>query len=196
MSLAPSFALPAKDGSPPLQRPSLRELFLAFAGVAIIGFGGVLPWARRMLVEQRRWMSAEEFNEVYSLAQFLPGGNILNLAVIIGQRFRGAAGSLVSVVALLIGPVAIMIGLGTLYVRYGQVEAVHDALAGVAAAAAGLILVMAARMAESLVRRRAALPLVLAGLAFAAVGLAGLPLLPVLAVLVPLGVALAWRGKL
>jgi len=180
----------------PRQPPSLRELFLAFAGVAIIGFGGVLPWARRMLVEQRRWMSAEEFNEVYSLAQFLPGGNILNLAVVIGQRFHGPAGSLVCLVALLVGPVAVMIALGMLYVRYGEVAAVHDALAGVAAGAAGLILVMAVKMAEPLLRRRALLPLVLAGIAFVAVGLAALPLLPVLAVLVPVGIALAWRGML
>jgi chromate transporter len=187
----------ATEGDPlRAQAPSLRELFLAFSGVAIIGFGGVLPWARRMLVEERRWLSAEEFNEVYSLAQFLPGGNILNLAVVIGQRFHGPLGSLVSVVALLAGPVAIMTLLGFLYTRYGQIAAVHDALAGVAAAAAGLILVMAAKMAEPMLRRRAVLPLAIAVVAFVAVAVAELPLFMVLAVLVPVGIGLAWRGML
>jgi chromate transporter len=186
--------LAAENNPLPIQAPSLRELFLAFSGVAIIGFGGVLPWARRMLVEERRWLSAEEFNEVYSLAQFLPGGNILNLAVVIGQRSHGALGSLVCVVALLAGPVAIMTLLGFLYTRFGQIAAVHDALAGVAAAAAGLILAMAAKMAEPMLRRRALLPLAMAIVAFAAVGVAELPLFMVLAVLVPLGIGLAWRG--
>ena len=63
--------------------PTLGDLFLAFAGIAIMGFGGVLPWARRMLVEERRWLTAEEFTETLSLGQFLPGGNIVNMSVVI-----------------------------------------------------------------------------------------------------------------
>ncbi len=74
-------------------KPSLLDLFLAFAGVAVMGFGGVLPWARRMLVEERRWLTGEEFTEVLALGQFLPGGNIINVAVVVGGRFRGPLGA-------------------------------------------------------------------------------------------------------
>jgi chromate transporter len=172
--------------------PSLGELFLAFSGVAVVGFGGVMPFARRMLVEQRRWMTPDEFNDAYSVAQFLPGGNILNLAVLVGQRHHGALGSFLAVAGLLAAPFVIMVLLGVVYQRYGEVPAVHDALAGVAAGAAGLIVTMAAKMADPLVRRRAAIPIAIAALAFLAAGVAQLPLLAVVAVLAPLSVALAW----
>ena len=172
--------------------PGLLELFLAFSGIAVMGFGGVMPFARRMLVEQRRWMSPEEFNEAYSLAQFLPGGNIINLSVVVGRRFQGAAGAFVSVAGLVSAPTFIMIAFGVLYARYGQAPAVQQALGGVAAAAAGLILAMAGKMAAPIVRRGALLSAGLALLAFVAVALAKLSLLPVVAILAPLSIALAW----
>lgn len=173
--------------------PGLSTLFLAFSGVAISGFGGVMPFARRMLVEERRWLTAEEFNEAYSLAQFLPGGNILNLAVLVGRRFGGALGAFLAVAGLLAAPLVIMLLLAMAYARYGQLPAVQDALTGIAAAAAGLILAMAARMAEPLVRRRAAVPVAIAVVAFLAVAVAAFPLVLVVAVMAPISVALAWR---
>ena len=186
---------PGPDPDPhPVQRPPLTDLFIAFSGVAVVGFGGVMPFARRMLVEERRWMSADEFNEAYAVAQFLPGGNILNLAVLVGQRFHGALGSFLAVAGLLAAPFIIMVTLGAVYARYGEVDQVHDALSGLAAAAAGLIAAMAAKMAEPLIRRGAAVPILVASLAFLAVGVAELPLLPVIALLAPLSVALAWRA--
>ena len=174
--------------------PSLGTLFLAFSGVAIMGFGGVMPFARRMLVEQRRWLDVDAFNEAYSLAQFLPGGNIINLSVVVGRRYRGAPGALVSVLGLVAGPMLIMIALAMAYARYGEIQAVHDALTGVAAAAAGLIISMAAKMAAPLIRNGALVSAGMAVLAFAAVALLELPLLAVVAVLAPLSVALAWRS--
>jgi chromate transporter len=183
---------PADDAARPAD-PTVLDLFLAFGGVAVVGFGGVMPFARRMLVDERRWMTPDRFNEAIALAQFLPGGNILNLSVIVGQRFRGAAGALAAVAGLLAGPVVIVSLLGLAYLLYGEHAFVRGALAGVAAAAAGLLLAMAGKMAEPLVRRGAAVPLALAALAFAAIAIAGLPLAPVLAVLVPVSVALAWR---
>lgn len=172
--------------------PSLATLFLAFSGIAVIGFGGVMPFARRMLVEQRHWLSPEEFNEAYSLAQFLPGGNIINLSVVVGRRFQGAPGSLVCVTGLVLAPTFIMIALGVLYAQYGQVSEVHDALAGVAAAAAGVIFAMVGKMAEPVIRRGALLSVAIAVLAFVAVAVAELPLLAVVTLLAPLSVALAW----
>ena len=75
---------------PAFTPPSLSELFRGFALVSISGFGGALPWARRMIVEQRQWMTAEEFNETFSLSQFLPGPNLVNFCVVFGSRFGGA----------------------------------------------------------------------------------------------------------
>src|SRR5215475_1490766 len=81
-------------------RPSVVELFLAFVGLSLSGFGGVLAWARRMLVEDKRWMTAAEFNDLLALCQFLPGPNIVNLCAVFGARMRGIPGSLVCVVGL------------------------------------------------------------------------------------------------
>jgi chromate transporter len=173
--------------------PSPLDIFLAFSGIAIVGFGGVLPWARRMLVEQRRWLTADEFTEILSLGQFLPGGNIVNVSIVVGQRFRGPLGSLAAVLGLLAAPVAIVIALGGLYLRYGQHPAVHGALHGVTAAAAGLILSMAAKMAAPLFRREKVVSLAIAAATFVAVGLLGLSLPWALLVLVPISIALAWR---
>ena len=72
------------------------------------GFGGVLPWARRMLVEKRGWLAPEEFNEVISLCQFLPGPNIVNVAVCIGSRFHGARGAFVAFMGLVLAPFALV----------------------------------------------------------------------------------------
>src|SRR5580693_4579885 len=82
--------------SPPLQaRPTLGELFIAFATISLSGFGGVLAWSRRMMVEERKWLTSEQFNETYALCAFLPGGNILNFSVVFGARFGGVRGALV-----------------------------------------------------------------------------------------------------
>ena len=88
------------DPAPP---PGLAELFIAFAKISLAGFGGVLIWARRGIVEQRRWMTADEFNETYALCHFLPGPNIVNLSVVFGSRFRGIPGG-VAAFSGLVGP--------------------------------------------------------------------------------------------
>ena len=172
--------------------PSLADLFIAFTGIAVIGFGGVLPWARRMLVEQRRWLTADEFTEILSLGQFLPGGNVVNMSVVIGQRFHGVAGSIAAASGLLLGPMLIVSGLGALYLEYGQHPIVQQALAGMTAAAAGLILSMAVKMVRPLIRRDTITPLVFAVLTFIGIGVLALPLYIVFVVLVPLSIAVAW----
>ncbi len=128
---------------------SLRELFAGFFQIAISGFGGVLPWARRMIVEQRAWLNDAEFNEMLSLCQLLPGPNVVNLAICVGARFQGWRGSLVTFGALLVVPFCLVIGAGALYVKYGDLTTVRGAMAGVSAAAAGLVIAMAAKMARS-----------------------------------------------
>jgi chromate transporter len=175
-------------------KPSLLDLFLAFTGIAVMGFGGVLPWARRMLVEQRRWLTAEEFTEVLSLGQFLPGGNIINVAVVIGGRLGGPLGSIATVAGLMTAPMIVVIMAGALYLRYQHLPSVHGALSGMAAAAIGLIVSMGVKMVQPFVAKRAPVPLLFALLTFVAVGLFRVPLPLAVLVLAPLGIAAAWRG--
>jgi chromate transporter len=77
-----------------LPTPGLIALFVAFAKMSLAGFGGVLVWADRGIVDQRRWMTAEEFNETFALCHFLPGPNIVNLSVVFGSRICAAAGGI------------------------------------------------------------------------------------------------------
>src|SRR5260370_38542884 len=83
---------------------SSTDLFVGFLKVGMSGFGGVMPFARRMLVEERRWLSEREFTEVLSLSQFLPGPNIINVSIIVGSRFAGPAGSLAASLGLMLMP--------------------------------------------------------------------------------------------
>src|SRR3954447_17161059 len=96
---------------------SPAELFVAFFKIGLQGFGGVLPWARRVLVEQRRWLSAEQFLEQWSLCQALPGGNITNLSVAFGRRCAGPAGAAAALGGLVTGPFFVYCFLGWVYVR-------------------------------------------------------------------------------
>ena len=139
-------------------RPDLRALFLGFSSVGLSGFGGVLPFARRMLVEQRKWMTAEEFNTQLGLCQFLPGPNVINLAVIVGKRYRGLAGAIVAPVGLLAGPLAIVLVLALLYDRFGGLPLAQDMLRGIAAAGCGLLFAMAWRLGAALKDKPVFLP--------------------------------------
>ncbi len=127
-------------------RPDLRALFLGFSSVGLSGFGGVLPFARRMLVEERQWMTAEEFNAQLGLCQFLPGPNVVNLAVVVGKRYCGLAGAIIAPVGLLAGPLLIVLVLGMLYDAYGSLPLAQSMLRGVAAVGCGLLFAMAWRM--------------------------------------------------
>lgn len=173
--------------------PELSELFLGFLAISLSGFGGVLPWARRMLVERRQWLNEREFAEALALCQFLPGPNIVNLSVIVGSRFRGVPGALAAFAGLVGVPLLIMMACGALYSRYGELETLRGALAGLAAGAAGLIVAMAMKMAMPLVREGQWAPPLFALAGFAAVGLFRLPLYWVVLVLAPLSIAWCWR---
>lgn len=127
-------------------RPDIRALFLGFSSVGLSGFGGVLPFARRMLVEERQWLSAEEFNTQLGFCQFLPGPNVVNLAVLVGKRYHGVPGAIVAPLGLLAGPLAIVLLLALLYDRYGSLPVAQSMLRGIAAAGCGLLLAMAWRM--------------------------------------------------
>jgi len=169
---------------------STRELFVEFLKVGLSGFGGVLPFARRMLVERRHWLTELEFNEVMSLSQFLPGPNIVNVSIIVGRRFQGALGAVAATLGLMLMPLVIILLLAALYGRFAQIEAVRGASGAVSAAATGLMLAMAFKMARPI--RNTPWQVGIGVIAFVAIGLVRLPLLWVLAVLVPLAVGIAW----
>jgi chromate transporter len=172
--------------------PSRTELFLVFVKITVMGFGGTLPWTRRMFVEQKRWMTAEEFNDVYALCQFLPGPNIVNLTAVFGSRMRGVTGALAAWAGFMVLPFTLMLTVGVLYAQYGDVDALRRVLTGIAAAAAGLLIATAAKMVVPLFQGGIAPgPFVVVGVA-AAIGVMRWPLLWVLAVLVPMSIALAW----
>ena len=173
-------------------RPSLSELFIAYALISLYGFGGVLAWSRRMMVEERRWLTPEQFNEAYALCSFLPGPNIVNFSVIFGSRVRGPLGGLVALVGLLGPPMALIVVIGALYAHYGDLPALRRALIGVTAAAAGLIMSTVVKMALPLFRNRAVGGPVIALATFGAIGIAQWPLPFVLAVVLPISLGLAW----
>lgn len=171
--------------------PSHADLFLAFFKITLSGFGGTLPWTRRMFVEEKRWLTAEEFNDIYALCQFLPGPNIVNLTAIFGSRMRGATGAMAAWSGFLIVPFCVMLAAAVLYERYGDVEAVRRVLSGIAPAAAGLIVATVAKMAAPMFRGFGLAPIVILATAFA-IGLMRWPLLAVLMVMAPLSIGLAW----
>ena len=180
----------APPAAPP--RPSLSELFITFATIALYGFGGVLAWSRRMMVEERRWLTPEQFNETYALCAFLPGGNILNFSVILGARFRGAWGAIAAAAGLMGPPLLLVICIGAIYAHYGDVPALRHALTGVASAAAGLMMATVAKMARPLFRSGTITGPVIAIATFASIGIAHWPLPLVLAVIVPVSIGAAW----
>ncbi len=139
-----------------------------------------------MIVEQRRWLTGPEFTDLLALCQFLPGPNVVNLSVALGARFQGARGAVASLAGLLAAPVTIVIGLGTLYARYAAVPVVRGTFTGLAAAASGLVVANAARIAWPI--RDRLRPVLIAVLAFAALAVLRLPLLPTLLVLAPLSI--------
>jgi chromate transporter len=177
---------------PAAAKPSLAELFLAFAACSLSGFGGVLPWARRMIVERKGWMTAEEFNEAFSLSQFLPGPNIVNFSVVFGSRFGGVAGAIVALFGLLGPPVVIVTILGILYAQAGNDAALGRVLTGISAAAAGLLVAMVGKMSAPVFRLGLHWSPLIGILAFVAVGPLHFPLQWVLLILAPIGIAIAW----
>jgi len=190
---APDTLVISPPATPLANPPSLWELFVAFATIALSGFGGVLAWSRRMMVEERRWLTAEQFNEIYALCAFLPGPNIVNFSVMFGSRIRGPMGGLVALVGLLGPPLVLIVIIAVAYTHYGDVPALRRALTAVAAAAAGLIMATVAKMARAHFRTRALAGPLIALVTFVIIGIVQWPLPLVLPVIVLVSVAVSWR---
>lgn len=171
------------------------EMFLAFQHMALQGFGGVMPVAQRELVERRGWLTAGEFVELLSLAQVLPGANVVNLALIYGDRQFGLRGAAAALGGLLLLPLAGVLALAMAVRHWNDMPGVAGALRGMGAVAAGLVLATALRLAPSLRRNALGLPAACSAVCatFVAVGLLRLPLPAVVVFLGGFAVALAWR---
>ncbi len=172
--------------------PACRQLFAGFFKVGITGFGGVLPQARYMLVDDSRWLTDGQFTELLSLGQSLPGPNIVNMSIVIGGRFQGWQGSLCAISGLMLAPLVIVLLLANIYDHFANLPVLNHALTGVAAAAAGLILATSAKLAVKMERNAWSGAIMLS--AFLAVVWLHLPLIGVLFVLAPIGIGFGWLG--
>jgi chromate transporter len=184
--------LPA-EASPPIGRASLPVLFWEFFKIALLGAGGGIVLAHRTAVERRRWMSETEFADMLTLCQFMPGPNVIGIAVCIGAKTRGLLGTLTALSGFVLLPGTIGFSIALLYLGQTRIPAAENILRRVSAAAAGLMIATGLRMLKP--RRRDPLAVGFAALAFAGLAIAKLPLLLVLAALAPLSMGAAMLGR-
>ncbi len=174
---------------------SLGELFWSFTWLALQGFGGVLAVVQREVVEKKRWMTNEEFVEDWAVAQILPGPNVVNLSIMIGDRHFGLRGALVAIAGMLTLPLLVVLALAMAYASFSSLPAVAGALRGMGAVAAGLVAGVGCKLAAPLVRH----PLgpwvcgAIALAAFAAMALLHVPLAWTLLVIGGAACVLTWR---
>ncbi len=182
-------------GGDQLAPQSPVDLFLAFTLLALQGFGGVIAVAQRVLVEQRRWLTREQFIEILAVAQVLPGPNVCNVALMIGDRFFGWRGAFAALAGMMVLPLAIVLGATVIYAHYASNPAVAGALRGMGAVASGLILGTALKLASALGSNPMGVRVcvLLAGSVFVAAALLRLPLVWVLLVLGSLASLFAWK---
>jgi len=157
---------------------SLDALFIAFLKVALGGFGSGVVWARRIAVEQRQWISEEEFSDILSLCQFMPGPNVIGIAVCVGARVRGLIGAIAAASGFVLIPLTIGFLLGVLYLEHTHLAVLQRVLGGVSSVAAGMLIATGIRML--LPHRRRSQAWIVAGGAIIGLALAKLPLLVVL----------------
>ncbi|MBV8048125.1 MAG: chromate transporter [Paludibacterium sp.] len=195
MKLSSSISPPPRrdDATAAIARPGCRALFLGFLQLGLSAFGGALPLAHRMLVEERRWVSADEFVELLGLCQFLPGGNVVNLAAALGARFRGVRGVLSALAGLLVVPTAISIALSAVYAHFQNNPVAQRLFDGLACAAVGLLIQMAFKLCQPVAVR----PLLggVALMCFIAIAALHWPLVWVFLIMVPLGMGASYLDR-
>lgn len=190
----PSHAVEREDrlqaGRSPDQLPA-HILLLNFAYVGSVGFGGVLPWLRWLLVEKRGWYSDEDFLRLFAFANILPGGNAINMTVMTGARFGGFRGAVAALTGLVFPSAILVCVIGEAYARYRHLEVVEDTVGGLSAAASGLILAMGLKMLKPMRRSPLAIAMILAVIAMTV--FIQLPLPVILTAAIPLSLLLRLR---
>ncbi|HEX2548137.1 MAG TPA: chromate transporter [Ramlibacter sp.] len=185
-----------QDAGAPLARPqSLTDLFFSFTWLALQGFGGVLAVAQREIVENKRWLTKEEFVEEWAVAQIMPGPNVINLGIALGWRYFGWKGSVMALAGMLTVPLLVVLALAITYARFASNPQVAGALRGMGAVAAGLIIATGLKLIPALNKNVLGLPvsLLLGAGAFGAIALLKLPLAWVLLGLGSVACFVAWR---
>lgn len=134
-------------------RPSRAALFLAFLQIGVSAFGGALPWGRRILVEDRKWLTSKEFTEIVTVCQAVPGPNMVNLSIFIGTRYHGIVGALIAFAGIVGVPLAILLSLNAVYHSFAHLPAVKSAMTGMAATATAYLLYMSLKMGGSFWKR-------------------------------------------
>jgi chromate transporter len=171
----------------------LSARFIAFLKVSLCAFGGGLVWARRVVVEQRRWMSDQEFVETLTLCQLMPGPNVVGIAVCVGAKVRGAAGAIAALAGFILLPWTVGLLFGGLILQHADLAIAGNILGGISAAAAGLMIATGIRLLMPHRSRRSAL--IFAACAFAGMAFTKLPLLIILFGLAPLSIAATVLGS-
>jgi chromate transporter len=181
------------DAQKPAECVALAALFTVFLQVSLCSFGGGLVWARRIVVEQRHWINEADFADILSLCQFMPGPNVVGIAVCVGAKLRGLIGAIAAVAGFVFIPWAVGFLLGVVYLRHTHVAVLQNILGGVSAAAAGLLIATGIRML--LPHRSRVGAWIFAALAVGGMVFTKLPLLVVLFSLTPLSIAAAGIGR-
>ena len=180
--------------APPTPPRSIAELFVGFLSIGARAFGGVLPWAHRVLVEERRWVAPADFAEMIALCQFLPGPNVANLSIVLGRRWFGLPGAFAGFLGLMALPFVWVLALATLYGNYSSHPTVRGIVAGIGVAAAGLFIGTGIKLMRPIASKPAAIA-VIAG-CFVAAGLLRIPLIVVLPTAVGLALIASKMGAL
>jgi chromate transporter len=174
---------------------TLPEMFMVFARIGLTSFGGGLSaWIYREVVDRRSWLTEDEFLAGLTLAQILPGPNVINISIYIGQRLRGTVGSLTAALALLLPPMVVAVLLLALFRNFGDVVWLHDLLEGIAAGAIGLTFSVGYRAARHAAKTNRWAPAILA-LVFISIGVLRWPLIPVVLCVAPLAVLVVRKKK-
>jgi chromate transporter len=179
------------DVAPPR---TLTELFLGFLSIGARSFGGVMPWAHRVMVEERRWLTPADFAETIGLCQFLPGPNIGNSAIVLGKRWFGLRGAFVAFLGLFALPFVWVMAMGVAYADLATNPMARAIVTGVGAAGAGLFLGTAIKLGRALAQKPGALAVV-AGI-FLAIAVARVSLLIVLPIALVAALGLSKAGRL
>jgi chromate transporter len=183
---------PPPDG--PFPPRSLAELFTGFLSIGARSFGGVMPWAYRTMVEERRWLTPEDFADTVGLCQFLPGPNIGNASIVLGKRWFGVSGAIVGFLGLFALPFIWVIALASIYADFGAHHVVRAVVTGIGAAAAGLFISTALKIGRPLARKPAAVVLIAA--CFVSIAFLRVSLFTVLPIAALIAFAFAWNGRL
>jgi chromate transporter len=169
----------------------LKEIAVSYLKISLLSFGGGLSaWAQLVIVDKRQWLTDEEFLSAMALCRILPGPNQINFAVYVGLRLRGLAGVTAALAGLIIVPFFLVLLMGIAYFHFQSISSVYLAIGGMASVAVGMTLGAGVKLLLRYSFTYWTMIVMLAS--FIAIGILRWPLLPVLAILIPISVGLSW----